>query len=214
MAATQRGFSLIVALMMLIVIIILGVSAAQMAVNEERGARNDRDRQVAFQAAEAALKDAEWEILNPAAPACAAAPFQGRGRNNGSFSCFTESSGLGFVVNCSASPNEGLCLSADVNSPAYLSTNVNFLADAQGTGNNNTVQYGRFSGRTFPTRATYTSLPVPRYPPRYIIERVPKNVSFDTATEGSKYMFRITAMGFGANENSQVVLQSVVSTLD
>ena len=58
----QGGFSLIVSLMMLIVIIILGISGSQMAINEERGSRADRDRQIAFQAAEAALKDAEFEI--------------------------------------------------------------------------------------------------------------------------------------------------------
>lgn len=212
----QGGFSLIVSLMMLIVIIILGVSASQMAVNEERGARNDRDRQLAFQAAEAALKDAEYEILSDASPACAAAAPVGHGRLN-TVTCFNEDNGLGFVTDCSAPPNEGLCLASATAVPAWLSPNVQFLADAKGTGNNHTVKYGRFTGRTFPTQATVAGSAFPIYPPRYIIERVLKNLSTDSMTqpgEGYAYMFRVTAMGFGANPNSQVVLQSVVSTLN
>ena len=90
-----------------------------------------------------------------------------------------------------------------------------------------TVQYGRFSGRSYGSQATLgTDKPVSAFPPRYIIEIVPKNTSIDTLTErassggglggglGGGHMFRVTAMGFGANSNSQVVLQTVVSTQD
>lgn len=208
-AQSEGGFSLIVSLMMLIVIIILGISASQMAVNEERGARNDRDRQLAFQAAEAALKDAEYEILNPASPECASSP-NSRGRA-GTTTCFDEDNVLGFEADCSAPPNEGLCLASSSAVPTYLSPNVQFLADAQGTGNSHTVKYGRFTGKTFPTQGTVAGAAFPKYAPRYIIEIVLKNLSTDP---GEPHMFRVTAMGFGANPNSQVVLQSVVSTLN
>ncbi len=209
----QRGFSLIVSLMMLIVIIILGVSASQMAINEERGSRNDRDRQLAFQAAEAALKDAEFEILNPASPVCAAAPAIGRGRA-GTVTCFNENNALGFPsIDCSPPPNEGLCAQSDSNVPVYLSPNVDFLGDAMGTtATLHTVKYGRFTGQQFPSQATLPGA-VPAFLPRYIIERVPKNVIINSDKD-QPYMFRVTAIGFGANVNSQVVLQSVVSTLN
>jgi len=219
---TEDGFSLIVSLMMLIVIVILGISASQMAVNEERGARANRDRQIAFQAAEAALKDAEYEILNSASPACAVSGQFGRGRS-GSQVCFNQYSGIYFAANCGSTPTsaQGLCAYNSA-SPAYLSSNVNFYGDAANSGGNgNTVVYGQFTGRTFPSQATsgLSSTPVSKYPPRYIIEAVPKNVAFDAcssavAGSGCKSMFRITAMGFGANPNSQVVLQSIVSTQD
>ena len=211
-APSQRGFSLIVSLMMLIVIIILGISASQMAVNEERGARNDRDRQLAFQAAEAALKEAEFEILSADAPACAASPAIGRGRA-GTLTCFNEDNGQGFAVDCSPPPNAGLCEPSTGTTPTYLSQNVQFLKDAQGTGNNHTIAFGQFTGHTFVSG----SGALPAYPPRYIIERVLKNLSPESVTDsggGYNYMFRVTAMGFGANPNSQVVLQSVVSTLN
>ncbi len=221
--SSQRGFSLIVALMMLIVVIILGISASQMAVNEERGARNDRDRQLAFQAAEAALQDGEAEILSPTSPACALPGQYGRGRQ-GSQICFNHASGVFFAANCASSPATavGLCAYSDT-APAYLSSNVNFLGDASGSGGNgNTVKYGTFTLKTYPSQqqAANAGHPVSIYPPRYIIEYVPQNVApaqsctTSGGSTGCGVMFRVTAMGFGANANSQVVLQSVVSTQD
>ncbi len=219
-APGQRGFSLIVALMMLIVIIILGISASQMSINEERGARNDRDRQLAFQAAEAALKDAEYEIYGSTAPACTLAGQGGRMRM-GTFTCFNENNYFGYALGCSGPPNAGLCIN-NPSLPAYLdSTNVDFYKDATGSGNNHTVKYGRYSGRDFGSQQTLAGLPVSIYPPRYIIEAVPKNTSVNSSTapgagagSGGNVMFRVTAMGFGANANSQVVLQAVVATQD
>ncbi len=229
----QRGFSLIVSLMMLIVIIILGISASQMSINEERGARNDRDHQIAFQAAEAALKDAEYEILNPASPPCAAPGQINRGRGRaGTFSCFNSVNAVGFTATalsaCSLPPNAGLC-DYDATSPAWRKpltdpAHLDFVADAKGSGALGTVSYGQYTGRIYGSQATpaFANKPLSRYPPRYIIERVRRNTSIDTLTgagDGSDssdgaYMFRITAMGFGANANTQVVLQTVVSTQD
>lgn len=230
-AHQQRGFSLIVSLMMLIVIIILGVSASQMAVNEERGARNDRDRQIAFQAAEAALKDAEYEILGSASPPCAAPGQIGRGHGRaGTFTCFNSINTVGFTATagsaCSLPPNQGLC-DYDAASPAWRRpqtdpTHVDFVADAKGTGTMSSVEYGHFTGNKYGSQTTagFAGKPLSRYPPRYIIELIPQNTSSaDTMTEGGACaglpcMFRITAMGFGANVNSQVVLQTIVSTKD
>ncbi len=219
----QRGFSLIVALMMLIVIIILGVSASQMAINEERGARNDRDRQLAFQAAEAALKDAELEIYGAASPVCSLAGQVGRGKMRaGTYTCFNEGNSFGYELGCSAPPNAGLCKDNPA-LPAYLdSTNVDFYKDATGSGNNHTVAFGQYTGRTYGSQATLgNDKAVSIYLPRYIIEAVPKNTSIDSLTSegagagyGGSVMFRVTAMGFGASANSQVVLQAVVSTQD
>jgi type IV pilus assembly protein PilX len=61
----QWGFSLIVVLLLLLVATVLGVGAAQVSLVNERSARNDRDTEVAFQAAEAALVDAETDVLGP-----------------------------------------------------------------------------------------------------------------------------------------------------
>ena len=218
-AADERGFSLIVSLMMLIVIIILGVSASQMAINEERGARNDRDRQIAFQSAEAALKDAEYEILNPASPACTQPGHVNHGRMRfGTSTCFNSESGIGFnssgLSPCSVPPNAGLCPRAlDAPAlPAWLDPQLDFLADAKGMGTMSSVAYGQYTGRRYGSQVSFPGKPLSRYPPRYIIELVRNNTSIDDVADHN--MFRITAMGFGANPNTQVVLQTIVATKD
>ena len=61
-AHQQRGVTLVIALIFMAVLALLGVAAAQNSVLEERMAGNTRDRDLAFQAAEAALKDARTNI--------------------------------------------------------------------------------------------------------------------------------------------------------
>ncbi len=58
----QSGMVLFIALVLLLVLTIAGVSVVQTTSLEERMARNTRDRMMAFQAAEAALRDAEMCI--------------------------------------------------------------------------------------------------------------------------------------------------------
>lgn len=57
--AGQRGAALVVALIILLILTILGVTAMQTTTMEEKMAGNARDRDLAFQAAEAALRDGE-----------------------------------------------------------------------------------------------------------------------------------------------------------
>lgn len=63
----QRGVTLIVALIFLAVLTLLGVTAAQMMGQEERMSGNARNRDLAFQAAEAALNAAEKNVPTYAA---------------------------------------------------------------------------------------------------------------------------------------------------
>jgi type IV pilus assembly protein PilX len=58
----QRGAVLVVALLMLLVMTILGVTAMQMSRMEERMAGNSRDTNLAFQGAEAGLRDGEERV--------------------------------------------------------------------------------------------------------------------------------------------------------
>lgn len=60
--SSQHGVTLIVALIFLAILMLLGVTVAQTSSMEERMAGNTRDRDLAFQAAEAALKDAEAKL--------------------------------------------------------------------------------------------------------------------------------------------------------
>jgi type IV pilus assembly protein PilX len=59
----QRGVIMFVALILLLILSLLGVTAARMQTVEERMARNDDNRQIGQQAAEAALRSAENGLL-------------------------------------------------------------------------------------------------------------------------------------------------------
>src|ERR1700691_3534222 len=59
----QSGVPLFVALILLLILSLLGVTAARMQTVEERMARNDDQRQLGAQAAEAALRAAEVGVL-------------------------------------------------------------------------------------------------------------------------------------------------------
>jgi type IV pilus assembly protein PilX len=61
----QRGASLIVSLIFLVVMAMLGVTLASMTGLEERMAGGTRDRNLALQSAEAALYDAELALNDP-----------------------------------------------------------------------------------------------------------------------------------------------------
>jgi type IV pilus assembly protein PilX len=62
----QKGVVLVVALMFMLVMSIVGVTAMQSTIMQERMAGNARDRNLAFQAAEAALRAGEDALLGGA----------------------------------------------------------------------------------------------------------------------------------------------------
>jgi len=59
----EHGAALITALVFLLILTILGISAMQMSILEERMAGNTRDLTIAFEAAESALRDGELDVL-------------------------------------------------------------------------------------------------------------------------------------------------------
>jgi type IV pilus assembly protein PilX len=63
MRARQSGVVLFVAMILLLILSLLGVTAARMQTVQERMARNDDNRQLGAQTAEAALRGAETGLL-------------------------------------------------------------------------------------------------------------------------------------------------------
>lgn len=182
----QHGAALAVTLIMMVAVLAIGVATSQAALMAERQARSERDRHVALQAAEAALRDAESDIENTGNPARAA--------------LFAPGSVTGFVRGCGrvGHANAGLCQAAGPH-PAWQA--VDLAEDGEHA---RTVQYGAFTGGTMTTGAG----PMPARLPRYIIEAVPVRRAGDDASVPIPNVYRITAMGFGANESTRVVLQS------
>lgn len=189
-AAGQQGASLIVVLLLLVVASLLGAGGAQIALMAERGARNDRDAQIAWQAAEAALLDAELDIHGPAADSRHAL-------------LGTLSSTSDFLPGCGSSDDGprrvGLCAVSETGKPAWLT--VDFTRSGSDA---RTVRFGQFTGRSF---AAGDSGIQPSRAPRYVIEAIadPGNRDLSSVT----YLYRVTAMGFGPNPDVRVVIQTI-----
>ena len=200
----QQGAVLIVALIFLVILTMLGVTAMTGTTMELRMAGNTRDLSIAMQAAEAVLRDAENDILSrtylgkeafrrsppPVAADYGAAGTAGTCNNN--------------------LPYRGLCapfsdpLGAAVLMPADLINAAGYSLSA-----NPSAFFGQFTGGT--------PLPGVSQQPRYTVERFcgvtkPPGVSSIGAAPGSpcKY-YRITARDYGANPNSRVTLSEVFS---
>ena len=192
MSVAQDGLALIIVLLVLIVVLLLATAAAQIAVQGERMSRNDRDRQVAFEAAEAALMDAEMDIESSPNAAISRSDLFSRHSVEG-FPVIA-----GTCVSGAQNRLRGLCRPAAASEPPIWS-----VLDFSDTADNATVAYGEFTGRLFPSGG---ALPVKS--PRYIIELLPDRRIGESA-ERDAYLYRITAIGFGASERTQVALQSI-----
>ena len=195
----QRGASLIVSLLMLVAVLLLGISAAQLSLQGEKASRNDRDRQIAFQAAEAALQDAEMDIENSPDAKSRSTLFS----ENPVIANFIDGCGAG-----DSNVNLGLCTTASPgSSPVWLTVD---FTDA-GASTTKSVPFGNFTGQTMQTGKGS----LPSKLPRYIIEVLGYNAAGAvTDAESKKYFYRITAMGFGVRESTQVVLQAFYRKID
>jgi type IV pilus assembly protein PilX len=184
----EQGMALLVTLLMLIAVLLLGASAARTAMLGEKAARAERDRYVALQAAEDALADAAKEINGSAASAPARTALLAGGN------------GLGFVPGCGMgadSPALGLCAYAGGDAQIWETVDIGDVSAAS-----RSVPFGRYTGAAMETGQGF--LPFRR--PRYIIERVPYHPPGEDAG-AMHYFYRVTAIGFGAQESTEVVLQ-------
>ncbi|MRW87403.1 pilus assembly protein PilX [Pseudoduganella sp. FT26W] len=185
----QRGIALLVSLMLLIMVMLLSVSAALLCLQGEKAARGERDRDVAFLTAEDALKDAERDIQNSSDPSRRAA-FDGG-------DAFGKACGAGGV---------GLRARALAGEAAVWQ-----VVDLSGKedGGACTVTHGAYTAAAMPTGEGF----LPFKKPRYLIERMACHQPGDDASASAppQYCYRVTAIGFGANPEMEVVLQSVFS---
>jgi type IV pilus assembly protein PilX len=175
-AKSQQGATLIIVMIVLLIVELLGVAAAQIALMSERSARSSRDTEIALQSAEAALADAELYISQT--------PARFDGKNSAAF-----------IVGCGTSgSSKGLCASAGAGKPAWLS--VDFASDTGPT-----ISLGEFTITDYQN----TLGQLTAKPPRYVIELVPDT----SGTQGSNFVYRVTAMGFGPRPQVQAVLQMI-----
>jgi len=188
----QRGASLLMVMLVLIIVSMLGIGGAQIALMGERSARNDRDYQVAWQSAEAALQEAEFDIRGPGVSS----------RKDSAFASPTPAKYL-FVDGCGTSTSgvsKGLCLPAATGKPVWLT--ADFIAS-----DSPTTEFGDFTSRAFDAGGAGIK---PAKKPRYLVEIIDDAETFSDLEIGKKkYLYRVTAMGFGPRVDIQAVVQMV-----
>lgn len=177
----QEGAALIVCLLMMVVILLLGTSGAQIAIQEEKASRHERDRLIAFVASDAALKDAELDISKSSRVLL--------------YTKEAKDLAAGRCESGAANPLLGLCQPAAPGMfPAWQSIHHDPGMIS--------VPLGYFTGRS-------SALVDSVIPPRYLIEVLPDSGPRpDGADSMAETIFRITSIGYGSNEQTQVVLQS------
>lgn len=177
----QRGSVLLISLIMLLVLTVIGVTTLRTTVRQERMSANDRDGQVAFQAAELALRDGErWinqqselphELTCIDTEPCAGSDFPGV-----------------FVI----SPAEPRFDTVDELIAMSLS---DWTTD----------------GEPLQNPALAGGLPGVAQQPRFLIREariIRDSLTLGRGDETQRYLYEITAMGVGAESESQRVLQS------
>jgi type IV pilus assembly protein PilX len=176
---TQRGATLILALLILVMIMMYGIPAAMNSIQNERMTGNTRQRDLAFQAAEHAIKKAEtWINTETATSLAALAPYT--------------------VTTCSPAntdPNTADCVfpngQCHTNDVAYWQTTYNWAA-----ANVCTL-----------TGADVLDSTLVFAQPRYIVERMPD--ALDPSSSTIKPYYRITARGVGKDSGVIVILQTM-----
>ena len=187
-AGGQRGLSLITSLLFMVAALILGVSVMSINVMQERMIGNTKDRNLATQAAEAALRDAELDITDNITPATP------------------------FADNCTA----GLCTPPSQRSGAgYPSASPVYRATAGFSWEPADGMVRRYAQYTSTAVRPVSTYPTVAKQPVYVIEKLGAltAASGDSlrASAAPAIAYRITARGFGSRADTVVMLQSIYS---
>ncbi|WP_293763425.1 PilX N-terminal domain-containing pilus assembly protein [uncultured Aquitalea sp.] len=181
---SQRGVTLIIALVFLVALMLVGLSAAFSSLQEERFARNGRDFTLAAESAEAALRYVEGRVATGAIK-----------DDNGFAVCST-----GGVVASSVTAN-GLC-KFDASGPLHVFLNSNLSNSAD------TVT-GAIASSAW--SAPYSGMMTPRFVVEVFPGAALSGggVSLDATAGNQSFFYRITGRGFGLNQQINVTLESI-----
>ena len=183
----QQGAVLAIGLLILVVMTLIGVTAMTTTSLENKMAGNLKDWNLALQAAEGGLRDAETDVATT-------------GRVSGMTNAVV---GCSPVTGGTPSDQDGQCISA-----AGAATNIWQTIDW--TDAASPQYYVKYGDPAKTGAAGYTSAEGYATKPRYIIEPVPdfgkpgKSLDFPTPTK----TFRITTVGYGGSTQANAMLQS------
>lgn len=214
----QQGVALVVVLLFLLAITGLTVWAARQSMLGEGMARNQLDQEVARQAAEAALRDAERDLSQFASPSGASCS-RGLTENKVTPSNFAPDCTGGWcrrdnnTYARSSNWTTGTSTSADgvevwwpVGRGGAWNNDFETKIAAVSGGNcsfTGAIPFGAFTGVT-PIRGVALQ-------PEYIVEYI--GTRYSPILKRNSMTYRITARGFGYTQRTQVVLQSYFAPL-
>lgn len=197
--SSSQGFVLVVVLIFLIVATVLGISSIQRTILQERIAGGERERQLAFQAAELALRDAERDLLeldnnNAVCVTCRPEEF-GRDPNN---PFVNQSNSIPTAIALGDGDcNKGIC--RDLNPDKTISP-----ARTDWVGYQKRVAYGTYTNAAaqwnFPRTGAQPGGGKLRLP-AYIVEYLGRYQS-GGSTSGGSPVYRITAWGWDSSADS------------
>ncbi|MCA0324884.1 MAG: hypothetical protein LCH89_04680 [Proteobacteria bacterium] len=208
-ARAQRGLALVFVLLMLAIAMTAALFAARMTLLGDKASRNDRDRQIAFQAAELALADAELDLMDVDLAKATGSSSRG---------CKFANPAASFVADpgCSANSNRrGLC-GITPSSLASPSVPMYKQIDWEETDDNARVyvKYGEFTGRSSQLvtgdGSSTGQPPQPAKAPKYIIVQAPGKQQIALGAGNTFQMqgaFKVYALGYGVNPNTKVLLE-------
>jgi type IV pilus assembly protein PilX len=192
---TQRGATLIIALLLLVMIAMYGIPAAMNSMQNERMTGNSRNRDLAFQATEHAIRAAEtWLYGQTDAALSALAP--------ANLACTAVT---GVADDADPTPGDGILPNGEchANDAAYWQNTFDWAANG-----------------VYPSGTSIDAALVATQP-RYVVERMPNACTPsgalptgnppDTCPTGDKigHYYRITARGVGQDSNAVVILQTM-----
>lgn len=175
----QRGSTLVVALVFLVILGLLGVTVASTNTLQERMAGNTRNRDLAFQAAEHALQDAETQMN-------------------------TDGSVLRSFILAHVAAGGGTSAPPAPSQPGYVRLNSAGVANDANYWRA-TFDWGNGATSHAPTNGLNAALIAAQ--PRYVVDYMGSTVTGAPPVTG--HFYRITARGVGRSADSAVILQAM-----
>jgi len=184
--AHQRGISLVTTLVLMLATLGLGVAVMGVNAMEERMIANTKDRDVALQAAEAALRDAEQDVASNISPS----------------SAFSDTCTSGLCTPPSQRDSLGALASLPVDDARL---GFDWTVDA------NVRRYGQFTGAPgFPNVADQPRYVIEKF--SFLGTPAGESVVLGAEPTAPGVGYRITARAVGARPETVVVLQSIYAT--
>ncbi len=184
--ARERGLSLVTTLVLMLATLGLGVAVMGVNAMEERMIASTKDRDLALQAAEAALRDAEQDVANNINPTTA----------------FTDTCTSGLCTPPSQRDSLGPLASLPVEDSRL---GFDWSVDAQ------VRRYGQFTGgASFPSVVQQPRYVIEKY--SFLGTPAGESVVLGAEPVAPGVGYRITARAVGARPETVVVLQSIYAT--